>query len=166
MNKGGRKETSNLFKEEGDPNAPYSLERFREVFISQADSTGYLCAQIVLDCLPAKDRWTEWSRLFSNTKLCRILETWREEMEVFVKANAETKVALGCDSKDFTRLRYLLDRDLPSDGKRKAGRPSKEQQTKRQKIQDKARRTTPEEMDNVIGRGTWDKTDVPQVSTQ
>lgn len=137
MTKGnaGRLTTSGLFKEGklGGPDAPYSLERFKDVFMGSFDSSGYICAQEMLTLVPQKDRWAEWKRLFErNAELRRYHEAWKEEMEIRVRSNAESLVASGCDKETFPRLRWILDGNLY--GKRKVGRPTKGELSKKERV--------------------------------
>ena len=56
--KGGRLQSSGLFKEcKGGDDAPYSLDKFKNIFLESCDSSGYLCAQEMLHLVPQKDRW-------------------------------------------------------------------------------------------------------------
>ena len=71
---GGRKFSSSLFK---GKDAPYSLDKFKDVFLESRDSSGYICAQEMLHLVPRKDRWIEWKRLFiGNAELHRHYEAW------------------------------------------------------------------------------------------
>ena len=144
----GRKFTSGLFKEYGGKDAPYSLDNFKRIFLESCDSSGYLCAQEVLHLIEGKDRWQEWKRLFErNPELRRHHETWKEELEVRTRAEAEKLIASGCDKMAFPRLRYILDGDLY--GKRKVGRPSKGELTKREKMQEKVKVHNKKDQKNI-----------------
>lgn len=130
----GRKFTSGLFVEYGGPDVPYSLSHFKDIFLESRDSSGYICAQEVLHLVPEKNRWEEWKRLFErNAALRRHYESWKEELEVRVRAEAENLIASGCDKVSFPRLRYIIDGDLY--GKRKVGRPTKGELTKRDRVE-------------------------------
>jgi len=149
----GRKFTSGLFKEYGGKDAPYSLDDFKRIFLDSMDSSGYICAQEVLHLVEEKDRWQEWKRLFErNAELSRHYEAWKEELEVCVRAEAENLIASGCDKVSFPRLRYILDGDLY--GKRKVGRPSKGELSKRERVQEKVKahnKKDQKNIDEVIG---------------
>ena len=149
---GGRLFSSGLFKEFGrGKNVCYSLEKFKEVFMAKQESSGYLCAaEVVTEVLP-KNRWEEWNRIFNNPRMHSILEAWKEELEIRVRANAESLVALGCDKEAFPRLRYILDGNLH--GKRKVGRPTKGELTKKERINKgikDLRTANPGELDEVL----------------
>lgn len=152
-NKGGRLFSSGLFKDlsGNNKNACYSLEKFKEVFMAKKDSSGYLCAEEVVTEVEPKNRWAEWNRIFSNPRMHNILEAWKEELEIRVRAIAESLVATGCDKEAFPRLRYILDGHLH--GKRKAGRPTKGELTKRERIAKGVkdlRQENPKELDVVL----------------
>lgn len=157
MTKGiaGRLATSGLFKEGklAGPDAPYSLESFKNVFMGSNDSSGYICAQEMLTEVPQKDRWQEWKRLFErNAELRRHHEAWKEEMEIRVRANAESLVASGCGKEAFPRLRWILEGHLY--GKGKVGRPTKGQISKKERVKEgvKALRKKGQvDLDEVIG---------------
>ena len=160
MKKAGRKHTSSLFKEFGNANSPYSLELFKSEFIAFGENSGYLCSQRVITEFPEKDRWDEWKRIFFNAKLHRILEGWRKDLEIRVRAEAESKLAKGCDPKDFPRLRFLISGGLSSGAG--AGRPSKGQQGKTERIKAKVEikdKPSSQKADKIIEMATWRKTE-------
>lgn len=136
-NGAGRLVTSGMFKEckGGGPDAPYSLGAFKDVFMGSGDSTGYLCAQECLTLVPLTNRWQEWKRLFDrNAELRRYHESWKEELEIRVRANAESLVASGCGKETFPRLRWILEGNLY--GKGKVGRPTKGEVSKKQRVKE------------------------------
>ena len=152
--KAGRLTTSGLFKEEGDDHAPYSLDAFRTAFLEELDSTGYFCAQRVLVLVPQKARWLEWKRLFHNPKLRRVLEEWREELAICIRAKAEKAVASGGDIKNFASLRYILEGGLSGKMQNSAGRPQKrEKENKAEGKKQRAKDATNETIDKVLELG-------------
>lgn len=154
-NGSGRRPTSGMFIEEGvDPNAPYSYEVFKRVFLDEKDMSGYKCAQVVIAHLPEADRWTEWCRLFVNTRLAGYLKEWQKELEVQLRATAGQKIAKGCDPKDFTQLKFVFEGKLSGERpKRKAGRPPKGGQTQKQRAATSAKSNAKDHTDKVIAIG-------------
>src|SRR5690242_846697 len=130
----GRVPTRALFKlipgeeDKPHPEAPYDLNDFKAHFLAVRDSTGYTTAQDMLVHVDALQRWNEWLRIFKQGPLQRILEDWKSELQVIIRSEAEKAIALGCDSKDFPRLKFIAEGKLHP--KRKVGRPDKGQLTK------------------------------------
>ena len=162
----GRRNTSGLFLElrrDDTPlkESPYSLENFRHVFLNEGDSTGYLCAMKVLEGISENKRWKEWQRIFSQSPMKGILDKWREELEVYLRAIHERAVAKGeVDPKDFPRVRFVLEgglgRNQPS--AKGVGRPSKEEKTKRERITEKAKAVPDAELAKIVDLTEWTRT--------
>lgn len=154
----GRKPNRALFKiipgeeDKPHPEAPYDLNEFKAHFLAVRDSTGYTTAQDLLQHVEQLDRWNEWQRIFKQGPLQRVLETWREELQVIIRSEAERFIATGCDSKDFPRLKFIIEGKLSN--KRKAGRPDKGNISKEEIHKENAKEQVQPNMDNVIQLGT------------
>lgn len=144
----GRKATSGLFIEKDPEKGIYSLEEFKRVFLDRKDPSGYLCAQEVLTDIPLQKRWEEWKRLIENSWFRGRVEEWKDELEVAVRATAIQEITGGCNPKDFNTLKWLAE-GRPF-GEIKAGRPTKKETERKEKIKREVRNKLNPRADKVL----------------
>ena len=153
----GRKPNRSLFKvvpgeeDKPTPDAPYDLNDFKTHFLAVRDSTGYTTAQDLLVHVDKLQRWDEWTRIFKQGPLQRVLENWKAELQVIILSEAEKAISSGCDPKDFPRLKFIAEGKLHP--KRGVGRPSKNEPAKKEIVQEQAQKVVAPNMDNVIQLG-------------
>lgn len=127
----GRPPETSLFKElnPGGTTAPiYSLEKFRDVFLSHMDPTGYRAANELFKDLKKEDRWPTWEKLFKNPVLKDHLSRWTEELYTKLVSDAWTELAIDKNSKDYQRLKFIISGEFRKEGPQaKRGRPKKEE---------------------------------------
>ena len=128
----GRPPETSLFKElnQGGTTAPvYSLEKFRAVFLSHMDPTGYKASKELFKDLKEEDRWPTWEKLFKNPVLKDHLSKWTEELYTKLVSDAWTELAIDKNSKDYQRLKFIISGDFRKEGAttQKRGRPKKDE---------------------------------------
>jgi hypothetical protein len=110
------------------------LLSLKNIFLEMEDLTEY---EFALHCFTS---WGQWQRIqkskikYMSTPFCDVVEGWREELELKLRARALRQIAdYATTDKGYQAAKFMADRgwDL-----RKAGAPSKAEQTKRAK-QDK-----------------------------
>lgn len=105
-------------------NTYYSLKR---LFIDMEDTTEYIFANTYLL------GWKHWQRLNQNKALAKHFQEWREELELSLRAQGiRAIIDQAADEKGFQAAKWLADAGW---AKRGAGRPSKNEKLKEERIQ-------------------------------
>lgn len=127
----GRMLTQGLFLEINyDDTAIYTLKGYNHthkgkeypslqlLYLEEEDPTEYDFANKYLL------NWKHWKRICENKVLLRYIVTWREELELKMKARAvkEMQALVNSENGNFQAVKYLMERGWE---KRGAGRPSK-----------------------------------------
>lgn len=97
----------------------------KKIFIELEDPTEYFIATQYFGC------WKHWV-LISEGILKNEIESWRDELEVRLRAKGLEQIRLLSDSGDRNAAKILLDKGW---SKRKAGAPSKQEKTNELKKQ-------------------------------
>lgn len=104
----------------------HTYPSLKRLFLQCEDPTEYLFAKTHLL------GWSHWQRLNNNKLLAKHFREWREELEVALRSQAILNI-IDCASEDkgFQAAKWLADRGWE---KRGAGRPSKEEALREQRI--------------------------------
>lgn len=79
--------------------------------------------------------WQQWKKIFGNKAMSKHIEEWREELELKIRSQAVKDVIdMSAESGSFQAAKWLADKGYD---KRAAGRPSKREQQKTQRISEK-----------------------------
>lgn len=102
----------------------------KKLYLEEEDPTEYIFAEKYLL------GWQHWKRMNDNAILSRHFQTWREELEIKLRAMAVRALRDMCQSENgnFQASKFLADRGWD---KNKIGRPSKEELAKRERIGEK-----------------------------
>lgn len=138
-NKGGRPETSGLFKQNGGD--LYDLEEFYTSYMEIADPTGYKFAQEVFTHLPTYDRWGEYTRLLGNPWFSNYIQRWQDELEIAIRSSAIQAIQGGCKGGDFASLRWLAEGKASNPPK--SGAPTKGERDRKDAIEGAVRNLNP-----------------------
>ncbi len=139
--KGNRRLTQSLFLEyKFDPKfALYTLENedrtykgklypsLKRLYLIEEDIAEYQFATKHLY------DWEQWQRMLSNKWVRKEIDIWREELEILLRSKALQKVMDLSDDGNFQASKFLADKGWD----RTRGRPSKEEQTKLSKVEEK-----------------------------
>jgi hypothetical protein len=68
--------------------------------------------------------WAHWKRIVKNKKMTRLVQEWRDEIEVKIRSNGLKRVIENADNGSFQAAKWVAEGGF---NKRKAGRPSKEE---------------------------------------
>lgn len=105
-------------------NTYYSLKK---LFLEMEDPTEYLFANTYLL------GWQHWQRLNKNRALTKHFEEWREELELSLRAQGiRAIIEQSAEEKAFQQANWLAEGKW---NKRGAGRPSKNEKIKEERIQ-------------------------------
>lgn len=139
----GRPLTQSLFLEVTySEYAVYTLKEFdyeykdkiypslKKLYLKEEDPTEYTFAEKHLL------GWQHWKRLCENKVLRKHIEEWREELELKIRSQAIRDMVNLCASENgnFSAAKFLADRGWE---KRGAGRPSKAEQERHNRIEDR-----------------------------
>lgn len=139
----GRPLTQSLFLELGySEYAVYTLKEFdypykgkhypslKKLYLQEEDPTEYTFAERHLL------GWQHWKRLCENKAISKHIEEWREELELKIRSQAVRDMINMCASENgnYSAAKFLADRGWD---KRAPGRPSKAEQEKTAKVQDR-----------------------------
>jgi len=79
--------------------------------------------------------WSQWKKLCANQRTLLEIEQWREELELKLRSQAvKDMIDQSAEGGSFQASKWLSDRGWD---KRAAGRPSKKEQLKEQRMKDK-----------------------------
>jgi hypothetical protein len=139
----GRPLTQSLFLEVGySEYAVYTLKEFdyeykgkvypslKKLYLKEEDPTEYVFAEKHLL------GWQHWKRLCENKVIRKHVDEWREELELKIRSQAIRDMMGLCASENgnFSAAKFLADRGWE---KRGAGRPSKAEKERQDRIQDR-----------------------------
>lgn len=141
---GGAPLTQSLFLEMGYKTeyALYTLKSYdhtykgkvypslKRLYLETEDPTEYeFAVKYLID-------WAHWKRLNANKALSAHFEEWREELELKIRSQAVKDMMSLCASENgnFSAAKFLADRGWD---KRAAGRPSKSEKEKEQRMSDR-----------------------------
>lgn len=139
----GRPLTQSLFLEIGySEYAVYTLKEFdykykdklypslKKLYLKEEDPTEYVFAEKHLL------GWQHWKRLCENKLIRKHVDEWREELELKIRSQAIRDMQNLCASENgnFSAAKFLADRGWD---KRGAGRPSKAEKERQERIQDR-----------------------------
>lgn len=139
----GRPLTQSLFLEIGySEYAVYTLKEFdyeykgkvypslKKLYLKEEDPTEYVFAEKHLL------GWQHWKRLCENKVIRKHVDEWREELELKIRSQAIRDMMSLCASENgnFSAAKFLADRGWE---KRGAGRPSKAEKERQDRIQDR-----------------------------
>lgn len=139
----GRPLTQSLFLEIGySEYAVYTLKEFdyeykgslypslKKLYLKEEDPTEYVFAEKHLL------GWQHWKRLCDNKVIRKHVDEWREELELKIRSQAIRDMMGLCASENgnFSAAKFLADRGWD---KRGAGRPSKAEKERQDRIQDR-----------------------------
>ena len=139
----GRPLTQSLFLEIGyhEDRAIYTLKdedheykgntyiSLKKLFIAMEDPIEYEFATTYLL------GWQHWQRLNANKALSKHFEEWREELELSLRSQgARAIIDQSADDKGFQAAKWLTDKGWD---KRQAGRPSKSEKVREERMQAK-----------------------------
>ena len=137
FDKGGRKQTSGLFREGG----PYDMLECYNIFLESNDPTCRKFAMQTLIAVPPYERWREFRRLMDNSWFASHIKYWLDELEIKMRSDAIQTIANGCETKDFTRLKWLAEGRASNTPQ--TGRPSTEEKRHRERMDTDVRRLNP-----------------------
>jgi hypothetical protein len=101
----------------------------KRLFLEMEDPTEYEFANTYLL------GWQHWQRLNANKALAKHFEEWREELELSLRSQGiRAIIDQSADDKGFQAAKWLADRGWD---KRAAGRPSKNEKLKEERMQAK-----------------------------
>ncbi len=101
----------------------------KKLYLETEDPTEYQFAKKYLL------NWSHWKRLNENKMLREQFDEWREELEVVMRCDAIQAIRdMTADGSNFQAAKWLADRGWD---KRGAGRPSKAQQDRENRIDNK-----------------------------
>lgn len=134
----GRPYTQSLFLElKYEDNAFYSLKSqdwthkgklypsIRRLYLECEDPTEYTFANKYFL------GWDHWMRLTENKAIRVHIDAWRNELEIKLRAKGVLEMIKSANKGNFQAAKYLADRGWDTRG---AGRPSKDELTRRAKI--------------------------------
>lgn len=139
----GRPLTQSLFLEIGySEYAVYTLKEYdyeykgklypslKKLYLKEEDPTEYAFAERNLL------GWQHWKRLCENKVIRKHVDEWREELELKIRSQAIRDMVNLCASENgnFSAAKFLADRGWD---KRAAGRPSKAEKERHERIQDR-----------------------------
>tara|TARA_R110000824_G_scaffold344886_1_gene531533 strand:+ start:775 stop:1263 length:489 start_codon:yes stop_codon:yes gene_type:complete len=101
----------------------------KKLFVEFEDPTEYQFATTYLL------GWQQWKKIVANQGLAKHINEWREELELrLVSQGIKDMIDQSADGGSFQASKYLADKGWD---KRAAGRPSKKEQQKVQRISEK-----------------------------
>lgn len=100
----------------------------KRLFLEESDPTEYTFATKYLL------GWKHWQRMNENKLLRKHFDEWREELEVKLRSEAVRQAIAHAASGTFQAAKWVADRGWATRG---AGRPSKADQDKEKRIQEK-----------------------------
>jgi len=130
--KEGRWLTKALFKDLASPDTikryppKWTLDEFRNLYLSENDPTEYKFAIKILGS------WDHWQKMTESPSLSLYINKWREELEIKIKSDAiRDIVEFSKADKGFQAAKWLADGEW---NKRKAGRPTKAEVERNERI--------------------------------
>lgn len=105
-----------------------TLPSIKRLFLQMEDITEYEFAyEYFLD-------WDHWQRIKANKLVAKHIEGWGDELEIKMRCNAIRRIQESSDDGSFQASKFLADRGWE---KRGAGRPSKSEVEREEKIQER-----------------------------
>lgn len=77
--------------------------------------------------------WEHWQRMCNNKELRKHISQWREELEIKLKSIGMQEILRATEDGNFQACKYVADKGWD----KKVGRPSKAEQQKKAKIEEK-----------------------------
>jgi hypothetical protein len=107
----------------------HTYPSLKKLFLATEDPTEYQFAKAYLL------GWQHWLRLNKNKLLSKHFEEWREELEVALRSSAALSIIdMSSDDKGFQAAKWVADKGW---AKRGAGRPSKEEKLREERVQER-----------------------------
>ena len=101
----------------------------KRLYLEYEDPTEYAFVQEYLS------GWNQWKQLCNNQQTLKFINEWREELELKLRSQAiRDMIDQSADGGSFQASKWLADRGWD---KRAAGRPSKQEQQKEQRVKEK-----------------------------
>jgi hypothetical protein len=101
----------------------------KKLYLEYEDPTEYAFVQEYLS------GWSQWKQLCNNQQTLKFINEWREELELKLRSQAiRDMIDQSADGGSFQASKWLADRGWD---KRAAGRPSKQEQQKEQRVKEK-----------------------------
>jgi hypothetical protein len=122
-----------------------TIKEAHDLYMEIADPTEYKFAKALLYS-ETTTFWDHWHRLIATTDFVEYLMRWREELDASIKSNAiETLKTQSMDS--TVAAKWLAEKGYL--GKRKAGRPSKQEIDNEKKIQASSQKTLEDDAQRI-----------------
>lgn len=115
----------------------YSL---KQLYLNYEDPHEYTFATSVLY------DWEHWLRLQKNKWVAKEIDRWREELEVKIASTGVQKVLDLAEDGNFQAAKFVAERQW---NKRGAGRPTKAEQTRKSRIEEKIDKEFREDAERV-----------------